>query len=235
MRHPSTHTVDISAEPVSTFETSVLPSRDPRSDTGSIARRSLGTDFLLIFISLAVGLLFTSTISVVVAPVNLERALFVPPQWLIMTACALPALLCLFVDALSTLTNPVALPFARSKLGTQTIYAHRIHLMLLAFYFTAILVALCWSALTMVLVSKIFVSAIFAFALYALGRSIPSKRLSFVVSGILFLVVLIATQAFIVVRLEASANNAGQDVLNELVNPEKEKAEDPFKKGENAP
>ncbi|MGB3299922.1 MAG: hypothetical protein WBA76_16775 [Phormidesmis sp.] len=234
MRHPSTHTVDISAEPVSAFETSA-PDRDLRSDTGSIARQSLGTDFLLIFISLAVGLLFTSTISAVVAPVNLERALFVPPQWLIMTACALPALFCLFMDALSTLSNPVALPFARSRLSTQAIYAHRIHLMLLAFYFTAILVALCWSALTMVLVSKIFISAVFAFALYALGRSIPSKRLSFVVSGILFLVVLIATQAFIVIRLESSANNAGQDVLNELVNPEKEKAEDPFKNGGDAP
>ena len=101
--------------------------------------------------------------------------------------------------------------------------------MLLAFYFTAILVALCWSALTMVLVSKIFVSAIFAFALYALGQSIPSKRLSFVVSGILFLVVLIATQAFILMRLEANAGKASQDVLNELGNPQQEKTEAPFK------
>ncbi len=229
MRHPSPHTVDISAEPVSTFDSSAVPPRDPHRKMDSVVWQSLGIDFFLIFISLLVGLLFSGTIRAVVAPANLERALFVPPQWLIMVACALPALLCLLIDALSTVSNPVALPFARSKLSTQAVYAKRFHLMLLAFYFTAILVALCWSALTMVLVSKIFVSAIFAFALYALGQSISSKRMSFVVSGILFLVVLIATQAFIVMRLEASSSKASQDVLNELVNPEKEKAEDPFR------
>lgn len=195
---------------------------------GSAARQSLGIDFFLIFISLLIGLMFSGTMGAVVAPANLERALFVPPQWLIVTACALPALLCLFVDTLSTVSNPVALPFARSKSSMQAAYANRVHLMLLAFYFTAILVALCWSALTMVLVSKIFVSAIFAFALYALGQSIPSKRLSFLVSGILFLVVLIATQAFILMRLEANAGKASQDVLNEL-GPQQEKTEEPFK------
>lgn len=228
MRPSSPHTVDISAEPVSTFDPSALRPTDPHRNMGSAARQSLGIDFFLIFISLLIGLMFSGTMGAVVAPANLERALFVPPQWLIVTACALPALLCLFVDTLSTVSNPVALPFARSKSSMQAAYANRVHLMLLAFYFTAILVALCWSALTMVLVSKIFVSAIFAFALYALGQSIPSKRLSFLVSGILFLVVLIATQAFILTRLEANAGKASQDVLNEL-GPQQEKTEEPFK------
>jgi len=95
-------------------------------------------------------------------------------------------------------------------------------MLLLAFYFTAILAALCWSALAMPLASKIFVSAIFSFALYSLGQSIPSKRMSFMVSGILFLVVLVATQAFIVMRLEADASKANQTVLDELVPPSPE-------------
>ena len=42
------------------------------------------------------------------------------------------------------------------------------------------------------------------------------------VSGILFLVVLVATQAFIVMRLEADASKANQTVLDELVPPSPE-------------
>ncbi|PZO60693.1 MAG: hypothetical protein DCF15_01710 [Phormidesmis priestleyi] len=67
----------------------------------------------------------------------------------------------------------------------------------------------------MLLVSKIFVSAIFALALYSLGQSIPSQRLSFIISGILFLIVLVGTQVFIVRRLEADSSKASQELLND--------------------
>jgi phosphate/sulfate permease len=219
MRHYPSHTVDISAEPVSAF----APPVNQRRDFTAIIRQSLGVDIFLVFISLLVGLLFSSAIGAVVAPVNPAGALLIPPQWLIFAACALPSVLCLLLDTLSMLSNPVALPFARSKNSLQAIYAKRLHLILLAFYFTTILVALCWSALTMPLLSKLFVSAIFGFALYALGQSIPSTRLSFIVSGILFLVVLVATQAFIVLRLEANTVKANQEALDKLVAPEDDK------------
>jgi hypothetical protein len=229
MRHYPPHTVDISAEPVSAF----APPVNQQRDFTAIIRQSLGVDIFLVFVSLLIGLLFSSAISAVVAPANQEGILLIPPQWLIFVACALPSIVCLLLDTLSMLSNPIALPFARSRNSMHAIYAKRLHLILLAFYFTAILVALCWSALTMPLLSKLFVSAIFGFALYALGQSIPSKRLSFIVSGILFLVVLIATQAFIVVRLEADTAKANQEAIDKLAAPEgdgNQKSEDAQKK-----
>lgn len=228
MKRHSTPTIDISAEPVAAFSSSV--SRRPK-DPNAAVWQSLVVDIFLTFVSLLMALIFSSAIGAVVEPTNLERALLIPPQWLIFTVCGFPPLLCLFIDMLSTLSNPDALPFARSKNALNSIYAKRLHMMLLAFYFTAILVALCWSALTMSLASKIFVAAIFAFALYALGQSIPSRRMSFIVSGILFLVVLVMTQAFIVIRLEADSKEASEKVLNELI--ESPGAEEGQKEGKN--
>ncbi len=217
MRQYPPHTVDISAESISAF----TPPVNGRKNFRAAIRQSLGIDIFLVFISLLLGLLFSSATGTVVAPTGIERdVLFAPPQWLIFAVCALPSSLFLLLDMLSMLSNPAALPFARSRNSMQAIYTSRMHLILLAFYFTSILVALCWSAATMLLASKLFVAAIFAFALYALGQSIPSKRLSFIVSGILFLVVLIATQAFIVMRLEANTTKANEALLNGLVSPE---------------
>jgi hypothetical protein len=220
MRQYPPHTVDISAEPLPAF----VPPVAQRRKMGAAIRKSLGTDVFLVFISLAVGLLFSTAIGAVVTPASPEQDnLLIPSQWLIFVACALPALLFLLLDVFSMLSKPTALPFARAKNSMHAIYASRIHLILLAFYFTAILVALCWSAATMSLISKLFVAAIFAFALYALGQSIPSRRMSFIVSGILFLVVLIAMQAFILMRLEAEATKANEELLNGPVVSEKEK------------
>ncbi len=232
MRHPSIQTVDISAKAVSSFAPPVTVAR-PRH-LGTVIRQSLGIDIFLVFVSLLMGLLFSSAIGEVISPAGLERSLLLPPQWLAFAACALPPVLCLFVDALSALSNPAALPFARSKQALNAIYAGRLHLMLLAFYFTAILAALCWSALTMALSSKLFVAAIFAFALYALGQSIPSRRTSFIVSGILFLVVLVATQAFMVMRLDANAEKDNQEAL-ELVPSAQDKAPSVFDEAETLP
>ncbi len=224
MRQYPPHTVDISAEPLPAY----VPPVTHRKKASAAIRQSLGIDVFLVFISLLVGLLFSSAIGAVVAPVSPGLApdqsnIFIPSQWLIFAACALPGLLFLLLDLLNALSNPAALPFSRSKNGMQAIYASRIHLILLAFYFTAILVALCWSAATMSLISKLFVAAIFAFALYALGQSIPSRRMSFIVSGILFLVVLTAMQAFILMRLDADATKANEELLNGVAPPAPEK------------
>ncbi len=232
MRNSPPQTVDISAQPLSGFTPAVAQQRD----LGAAARQSLGVDVFLIFVSFLIGLLFSTAIGAVTMPAELAssaagRDSFIPAPWLIVLISTLPALLFTALDGLSAASNPAALPFARSRTSRQAIYASRVHVVLLALYFTAILVALCWSALAMPLISKIFVSAIFSFALYALGQSIPSTRMSFIVSGILFLVVLIATQAFIVMRLEASSEKATQDVLDELVAPEEEEAPDLFDEG----
>jgi hypothetical protein len=192
---------------------------------GSIIKQTIGVDCFLLFIAVLMGFLFSGAVSVVNDTNNLGTLMLRPPQWLIFMSCVIGPLLYLLVDILSSLTNPLKLPFARSMVGTKSLYAKRIHLLLLALYFTAILVALCWSALSMPLFSKLFVSAVFAVALYALGQSIPSRRMSFIVSGCLFLVVLVATQAFIVMRLRADSAKANQQVLDELVAPPEEATE----------
>lgn len=223
--HP--HTVDISAESVSpsTFGTAVAQTRN----YSEAARQSLAIDAVLLLLSLMLGGLFSIVASSINLPADVSSNVpLLPSAWLLVFMCSAPALLWGFIDILSTLSNPAALPYARSQSSRQAIYFQRIHTLLLGFYVTAIVVALCWSAVAMPLVSKLFVSAIFSFALYALGRSIPSRRNSFIVSGILFLVVLIATQVFIVMRLEADAGVANQRVLNELVDPDPRDKDDFF-------
>ena len=210
------HTVDVSAERLTPFEPPIVQPSDARSAIS----QSFGVDVFLFFVSLLAGVLFSGAISAIdtssfsngVANVSV----LIPPRWFIFAVCAFPSVVWLFLDSLSALSNPATLPFARSKAGMKAVYARRIHLGLLAFYFTAILVALCWSAFSMLLVSKLFVASVFAIALYALGQSIPSRRLSFIVSGLLFVVVLVTTQAFIVMKLEADSQRATEESLDEF-------------------
>jgi len=212
MKHDPPHTVDISAEPLRPFQPLIARPVMVRT----VVLQSLGVDVFFIFLSLLVGVLLSSGIGAIDTTGIDNVGLLKPPTWFVFTVCTLPSALWLFIDSLSAMSNPAGLPFARARSAMKAMYAKRIHLLLLAFYFTAILVALCWSAFAMLLASKLFVSAIFAVALYALGQSIPSRRLSFVVSGILFLVVLVATQSFIVLKMEADANRAGQEALDEF-------------------
>lgn len=210
---PSPHTVDVAA---TESVTPLSPSMDRPLDARAVISQSLGVDIFMAFVALLVGVVLASAVGAVNVTDAVDATEVLPPRWLILGACLLPVVLWLFIDVLSAASNPAVLPFARSKNGMKAVYAKRIHLLLLAFYFTAILVALCWSALSMLLFSKIFVSAVFAIALYALGQSIPSRRMSFLVSGVLFLVVLVATQAFIVLRLEADSERANQEVLDDF-------------------
>ncbi len=215
MRYSSPHTVDISAEPVTPFPPSIARQRQ----YGSAVRQSLGVDVFLIFIALLMGVLFSTAVSAAIGTTELGDLLRMPPRGFAFVSCSVPAVGFLLWDTVSALSNPGALPFAKHKGQMKAAYSKRIHLMLLACYFTAILVALCWSAPSMLLFSKVFVSSVFSIALYALGQSIPSRRTSFIVSGILFLVVLVATQSFIVLTLEADSAREKQEVLNGVTPP----------------
>ena len=212
MKYDPPHTVNISAEPLQPFQPPIVQPMTTRMVVG----QSLGVDIFFAFLSLLVGVLFSGAVNAIDVTGIDNVGLLKPPTWLLFAICALPPTLWLFIDGLSAASNPAVLPFARSRVAMKSIYAKRIHLLLLAFYFTAILVALCWSAFAMLLVSMLFVSASFAVALYALGRSVPSRRLSFVLSGLLFLVVLVTTQSFIVLKMEADSNRAGQEALDEF-------------------
>lgn len=212
MRYSAPQTVDILAAPL----TAAVVVESQIADARSVIRQSIGTDTFLLFISLLMGILCSSAVGLVEASSDLEATMLRPPTWFIYLACAAPSLLVLIFDGLRASSNPLTLPFAQSESRMKMIYAKRIHLGLLAFYFTSILVALCWSAPSMLLFSKMFVAAIFAIALYALGQSIPSRRSSFIVSGILFLVVLVTTQAFIMMRLELDTERAEQRILDSL-------------------
>ena len=211
MRQPAPPLVDIPAVSVTTATS--LESRSYYFR--SAIQPSLGVDSFLALASLLIGLLLGGSVNSIETATGLSRAALLPPSWLIVLICGLPALVFLFVDVLSAFSNPATLPFARSRGGLQKLYARRLHVLLLVGYFASILVALCWSAVNMLLVSKLFISAVFALALYALGQSIPSRRLSFVISGILFLVVLLGIQAFIVAALNADSSKSAQDDFGE--------------------
>ncbi|MGC1306664.1 MAG: hypothetical protein WA885_05500 [Phormidesmis sp.] len=213
MRYSPPSTVDISASPSLPLAS---PDEERQINPQVAASQSLGIDIFLVLVSLLMGGLFSSAVRSVNVAGDLSGDFLKPSAWLIFLVCLLPAVGCLLADVVSILSNPGALPLAQSKSRMNAIYAKRMHLLLLAFYFTAILVALCWSALSMPLISKLFVSAIFSLALYALGQSIPHKRLSFVVSGLLFLVVLIGSQTFIVLRLEADSEQTKREALGDV-------------------
>ncbi len=216
MRYTNPSTVNVTAnatdDPAMPFTASVFQHRS----LNAIIWQTLSVDVFLAIVSVIIGLLFSRAVAEVDPTTTTANiSLLMPPLWLIFFICVLPTFICLLLDGLSIFSNPSVLPFAGSPARVKAVYAKRVHLLLLAFYFTAILVALCWSAFSMLLVSKIFVSAIFALALYSLGQSIPSQRLSFIISGILFLIVLIGTQIFIVRRLEADSLKASQELLQD--------------------
>ena len=64
--------------------------------------------------------------------------------------------------------------------------------------------------------SKIYLAIVFAIAIYALGQSIPSTKLSFLLSGALFVVVLLATQTFIITKTQTEAEQAGEALRERL-------------------
>ena len=91
-------------------------------------------------------MLFNVAIGAALSISTSEQIILTPPAWFVFLVCGLPTVTFLCSDGLAALTRPVTLPFAKSQTHTKAVYARRIHLLLLSFYFTAILVALCWSA-----------------------------------------------------------------------------------------
>lgn len=223
MEYRAPHTVEVSAKSLASPELngSEQPSLPQKSYQNAIVQ-SLAIDSVLAVVAALLAALFSGAVNAISTPPGVDSLQYLPPSWLLFLVCGIAPLVWVFRDGARAISNPASLPMARSKVASKAIYAKRIHMLLLAFYLGSILVALCWSAFSMSLPSKIFVSGIFAIALYALGRSIPSRRLSFIVSGILFLVVLFTTQAFIVLKLEAEATRSNEELLNGLTTPPEE-------------
>ncbi|MEM1240483.1 MAG: hypothetical protein AAGI45_11640 [Cyanobacteria bacterium P01_H01_bin.26] len=176
----------------------------------------LGIDLLIVLVAAITAFLFSQAINLALSSESINQVLQAPPQILVIVSSLAVPVGYMALDLLYAANNRLKLPFAGSRKRAQQIYARRIHLGLLALYFNAILVALCWSASAMPVMSKIYLAIVFAIAIYALGQSIPSTKLSFLLSGALFVVVLLATQTFIITKTQTEAQQAGEALRERL-------------------
>ncbi|MEM7063821.1 MAG: hypothetical protein AAF572_11735 [Cyanobacteria bacterium P01_B01_bin.77] len=178
----------------------------------------LGVDLLIVLVAAMAAFLFNQAVNLALSSESINQTLQAPPGFLVVGSSLAIPLVYIVLDVLNAASNRLKLPLAGSRKRAQQIYARRIHLGLLALYFNAILVALCWSASAMPVMSKIYLAAVFAIAIYALGQSIPSTKLSFTLSGVLFVIVLLATQTFIITKTQAEAEQAGEELRERLGN-----------------
>lgn len=178
----------------------------------------LGVDLLIALVAAIAAFLFNQAVNLALSSESINQTLQAPPALLVVGSSLAIPLVYIVLDVLNAASNRLKLPLAGSRKRAQQIYARRIHLGLLALYFNAILVALCWSASAMPVMSKIYLAAVFAIAIYALGQSIPSTKLSFTLSGVLFVIVLLATQTFIITKTQAEAEQAGEELRERLGN-----------------
>ncbi|MEM9264709.1 MAG: hypothetical protein AAGA46_04220 [Cyanobacteria bacterium P01_F01_bin.13] len=182
-----------------------------------------GVDLLIVLVAAIAAFLFSQAVNLALSSESINKTLQAPPLFLVVVSSLIVPVIYMVIDALNAAGNRLKLPFAGSRKRAQQIYARRIHLGLLSLYFNAILVALCWSASAMPIMSKIYLAAVFAIAIYALGQSIPSTKLSFTLSGIVFVIVLLATQTFIITKTQAEAQQAGQELRERLSAPDKDR------------
>ena len=176
----------------------------------------LGIDLLIVVVAAAAAFLFDQAVNLALSSESINQMLQAPSRALIVLSSLVIPVVYMAMDGLNAAGNRLKLPLAGSRKRAQQIYARRIHLGLLALYFNAILVALCWSASAMPVMSKIFLAAVFAIAIYALGQSIPSTKLSFTLSGVLFITVLLTTQTFIITKTQAEEEQAAQELRQRL-------------------
>ena len=176
----------------------------------------LGIDLLIVLVAAVAAFLFSQAVNLALSSASISQTLQAPPRLLVVVSSVIIPVFYMAMDGLNAAGNRLKLPFAGSRKRAQQIYARRIHLGLLALYFNAILVALCWSASAMPVMSKLYLAAVFAIAIYALGQSIPSTKLSFTLSGVLFVIVLMATQTFIIAKTQAEAEQAEQELRQRL-------------------
>lgn len=177
---------------------------------------ALAVDFLIVLVAAIAAFLFSQAVNLALSSEAINQTLQAPSQLLVVVSSLMIPVVYIVIDVMNAAGNRLKLPFAGSRKRAQQIYARRIHLGLLALYFNAILVALCWSASAMPVMSKIYLAAVFAIAIYALGQSIPSTKLSFTLSGVLFVIVLLATQTFIITKTQAEAEQAGEELRERL-------------------
>jgi hypothetical protein len=176
----------------------------------------LGVDFLILLVAAIAAFLFSQAVGLALSSEAINQTLQAPPRLLVVVSCVVIPMFYIVTDMVNSTGNRLKLPFAGNRKRTQRIYARRIHLGLLALYFNAILVALCWSASAMPVMGKIYLAAVFAIAIYALGQSVPSTKLSFTLSGILFVIVLLTTQTFIITKTQAEAEQAEAELRQRL-------------------
>lgn len=177
---------------------------------------ALGVDLIILLVATVAAFLFSQAVNLALSSESINQTLQAPSKLLVVLTSVIIPVFYIAMDGLNAANNRLKLPFAGSRKRAQNIYARRIHLTLLAMYFNAILVALCWSASAMPVMSKIYLAAVFAIAIYALGQSVPSTKLSFTLSGILFVIVLLATQTFIITKTQSEAEQAGQELRQRL-------------------
>lgn len=194
MRASYPQTIDISAIPVKTAVEARLV------DLRSAINQTLGADAFLLVGSLLIGIVCSGVTSSLRTGSELNGSTIGMLSWFVFGACNVPSLLFLLADTLKASRCPIRIPFAYPPRRVKAIYAKRVHLALLAIYFSAIFSAFCWSVPAMPVFSRLFVAAVFAIALYALGQSISSIRKSFFMTGTIFLVVLVAAQLFALAR-----------------------------------
>lgn len=176
----------------------------------------LGVDLLILLVAAIAAFLFSQAVSLALSSEAINQTLQAPPRLLVIVSSVIIPVFYIFIDMFNSAGNRLKLPSAGNRQRVQRIYARRIHLGLLALYFNAILVALCWSASAMPVMGKIYLAAVFAIAIYALGQSIPSTKLSFTLSGILFIIVLLTTQTFIITKTQAEAEQAEAELRQRL-------------------
>lgn len=197
MRSSYPQTIDVPAE--STERPPVDKSRVV--DSRSAINQTLGANASLFVVSLLIGIVCGGVIGIADASRGIEGLLLKPLPLFVCWVCSAPSLVFLISDTIKASHRyPARMPFGYPLPRIKAIYARRIHIVLLAVYFSSMVAAFCWSVPAMPVVSRLFVAAVFAIALYALGQSIHSRRKSFAVAGTIFLMVLVATQLFILVR-----------------------------------
>lgn len=207
MKPASQVTIDIASshsaifDPRTEIELTEIEAVVPRAKRGHPVANSLYIDLAFLLVASVMGYGLGYIISLVNSGLGLQIAMIAPPQRLMFFSVASVALVFLLLDSFRAIALPSRLP-ARSAKRAWSIYTRRLHWFLAAFFFDAMVIALGWSAAEMPVVSKFFIAAVFALALYASSRSIPSLRLSFWLMSGLFLAMLAATQAFILLSLQ---------------------------------
>ena len=121
---------------------------------------ALAVDFLIVLVAAIAAFLFSQAVNLALSSEAINQTLQAPPQLLVVVSSLMIPVIYIVLDVMNAAGNRLKPPFAGRRKRAQQIYDRRIHLGLLALYFNAILVALCWSASAMPVMSKIYLAAV---------------------------------------------------------------------------